>query len=71
MTRDELIDILRAYTRQGNKETMFCLIGNQEDFSVGIHGAVPIMINMLGSHAAEDKDALGILKAALKLAEDA
>ena len=69
MRRDELLDILQAYARQGNKETMFCLIGNQEDFSVGIHGAVPIMINMLGSHAAEDEDTLGILKAALELAE--
>ena len=69
MTRDELLDILRAYTQQGNKETMFCLIGNQEDFSVGVYGAVSIMINMLGSHAAQDEDTLGILKAALELAE--
>ena len=69
MTRDELMDILRAYAHQGNKETMFCFIGSQEDFALGVHGATPIMINMLGSRAAEDEDTLEILKAALELAE--
>lgn len=69
MTRDELMDILRVYTQQGNKETMFCFIGNQEDFALGVHGATPIMINMLGSRASEDEDILRILKAALELAE--